>query len=361
MNQKITINFIRASMLVFWTVCLALFLMLPKIIALFNTERSINVYTWAGIVDPQLLVAFEQETGIKVNLNYYENNEELFVKLYTSGGYGADLLIPSDYIVEKLIRYNLIKPIDKTKIDFLDRLLPRLLHHYFDPTNTYTIPYYWSIYGIGINKDYFAQQPVPSWQLLFDCPLPGAKVGMLNAAREAILASALYLYGTYENLTQEKLETIKQTLIKQKKGVEAYIDADVRSNYMLITDGAPVAIATSQHISKAMQEYSNIDFIVPKEGSFWIIDNVAISRATKDEDAVYKLINYLYRPESLYWHFKHFYFFPVTNNLLDLVRKENVPESIIQVHFDETLPLYFFKDVIGETITNDIWVSVKTA
>ena len=91
-----------------------------------RSEKSITVFTWPLIIDANYITEFERETGIKVYLSYYENNEELLTKLKTTQGRGYDLVIPSDYTIEQLIKDGLVKKIDISKIDFVDRIHPFL-------------------------------------------------------------------------------------------------------------------------------------------------------------------------------------------------------------------------------------------
>jgi spermidine/putrescine transport system substrate-binding protein len=353
--------YIRLAMIAFWVLIGIGFLLLPSITQLFTFNDAINIVTWSATIDPLVIEKFTQETGIKVNINYIESNEELFVKMHTSKGAAYDLILPSDYALKKFVDNGLLQPIDKSKLNFWDRIMPRLLNQSFDPNNTYCIPYHWTIYGIGIDKDFFKERiPPASWSLLFSYPIGTAKVGMFNVAREAIMMTALYLFGDITNLNDEKTTMIQNNLISQKSRVEAYIDADIRSNYMLISKMSPIVIATTTYIAKIMEEFPSIEFLIPREGSFLLIDSFAISASSKKQDAIYALINFLYRPEHIEHHFKQFPFTPVTTNLYELMKTQAVAADIIAAHFDETINLYSFKDVIAESVANNIWISVKT-
>ena len=354
---------IRVFFIVCWVLVLGLFLWLPTLSSWFwQEERVINLFTWAATIDPQIIKDFEKETGIRVNIIYFESNEELFVKLFTTKGKGYDLIMPSDYLMEKLIKYKLVKSLDKSKLNFWDELNPRLLDHYFDPGNVYSIPYFWSIYGLGIDKKFFNnKQPPSSWDLLFTYPIGKNKVAMLNVAREAMLITAQYLYKSIESINKNRIKEIKNTLIEQRKRVEAYVDADIRSNYLLASQTCPIVVSASPYIAQLMRDDENIDFLIPQEGSFILIDNLVISAASKKEDMVYEFINYLYQPEVVKHHYQNYPFLPVTKNLKELMEENNEPSAIIKAHFDESLQLSFFKNVIPETIANDVWIAIKTS
>ena len=353
--------FLRTGIIFFWLIGLGLFLTLPSIGALTQDAKTINVLTFPATLDAKTIADFEKQTGIRVNLVYYESNEELFVKLYSTNGEGYDLFMPSDYTIDKFVKNGLVKPLDKTKLTFWQTIDPRLLGQYFDPENRYTVPYFWAIYGIGVNKTFFNKEVPASWQLLYDYPLQQNKVGMFNVAREALLATAQYLYKETGNLSKEKIDAIQATLVDQKKNVEAYIDADFRSNYLLASNTSPVVVAATPFIAQLMKDTNEIDFIVPHEGSFILIDSWVIFAATKKDDLVYQFINYLFRSSVLLHLFQNYPFFPVTNDLKLLMEENDIPQSIIKAHFDNTIKLEFFKNVLSDESANNVWMTVKTS
>ncbi len=159
----------RTSIILSWICLIILSLYWPKINFFSYEKNTINVFTWGDILDLKVVADFEKDTGIKVKFNYYSSNEELLVKLKATKGEGYDLIVPSDYAVDNLIKENLLKKIDKSKLTFWHQINPNLLSHFFDPHNNYSIPFAWEIFVLGINKDYFAHYKEPnSWGLLFD-------------------------------------------------------------------------------------------------------------------------------------------------------------------------------------------------
>ncbi len=169
------------------------FLRIPDVIGLFRYQKSINVLAWPNIIDAQYFDVFEQESGIKVYLTYFENYEELLVKMQAGSG-DYDLIMASDYAVSTLIQADIVKPLDKSKIAFWSQLYPSILGLYFDPDNSYTVPFSWEIFGLGIDTTFFKDTlPQASWSLLFDEKIAPKRVGMLDDAREIVSVAALYL------------------------------------------------------------------------------------------------------------------------------------------------------------------------
>lgn len=354
------INFRKFSVLsyvfivVFWLLVLGFFLYSPIVTQWFYKERSLTIFTWPLILDPQYLKKFEKETGIKLYISYYESNQELFSKVQATSGSGYDIIMPSDSTVELLVKDKLLKKIDRSKLTFYDQLNKHLLGNYFDPNNEYSLPYFWGVYGLGINRKYFGGKlPPATWALLFQQNVMPFKIGMTDESREAILLAAFYLFGTIDIANDpEKLAQVKQLLIKQKQWVEAYSES--RSEYLLASQSVPVAMALSPDIYKVKDDYPYLDFVIPQEGSFIFIDSIVIPATTTKDDMIYTFINYLYRPEVLDYHRQKFGFCsPVQEKVPQM--PENFCPSAAQFS-----RLHFFKNVIPQEIVNDIWMNVMS-
>ena len=348
---KIIIRFIIVC---FWISVISVFLFLPYVSKFFRKDKSITIFTFPMLLDAEFLSHFEKETGIKLHISYYENNDELLVKMKETRGYGYDIIIPSDYAVELLIKEGLLKKIDQSKLNFMDTIDPKFMGKYFDPKNEYSIPYLWETYKIGIKKSFFINKmPQASWSLIFDQKVAPHKIGMINNAREAILIAAFYLFGSIDNLTKEKIEMVKKLLIKQKKWVEVY--TDLRSDYLLLSGAAPVAVGMSGEIWHATRFDKTIDFLIPKEGTFMIIDSIALPAKSKKKDLVYKFINYLYRPEVVEFHTDKYSLFPVTTN----VKLSDYFVHSMKRIWNEAKKLEFFRNVLSENQLNEIWIELR--
>ena len=354
-------NSIRLTILLFWLVIFSGSLYLPLVFNRYATNRSINVATWSDMIAEEVLQQFKAETGITVNLSYFDDNDELLVKMRATKGHGYDLIIPSDYTVEQLIQEDLLQPLDKKKFTQWDRIVPRLLDCYFDPDNRYSIPYYWGIYGLGVDTEFFkGTVPEASWDLIFE-RLPGTstKIAMLNTPRESILLTAYYLFKSIDALTPEKCAHIKSLLLDQKQWVEAY--AEFRADYLLISKACPVVVMTTPFVFRLMSVTPHVEFIVPREGSFMITDNWVIPKASSKSDLVYELLNFLYRPTIIAHHFDVFTFFPATVDLAQLIQERGLGASVYNAHFDTSLALDFFRNVISKDAINDIWITLKAS
>ncbi len=354
-----------ASSILLWLAIIMAFLYLPRFAALLHTTKSLNIFTFPRVVDAQKLAEFERETGIKVYVNYYENNDELLVKMRQTGGGEYDLIFPSDFAVEQLINEGLLQRIDKSRSHVIKDIHPALLHKYYDPQNDYSIPYLWGLYGIGFDKKYFSssthdnslarltQTLSKGWASIFDESLIFYRIGMVNNASEAILLAALYLFGSIDNLDASKFERIKQLLIKQKKWVYAY--TDMGTDYLLLSGSCPLVAGLINDVLAARKIDQDLDVIIPQEGTFMVIDNIAIPHKTTKTDMVYALIEFLYRPAILKHHVDLFAHYPPMMQGVLATEHEQAAFSLLT-----SLPrIEFFRNVIPEHTLQDIWLALK--
>jgi spermidine/putrescine transport system substrate-binding protein len=350
----------RSLIVTFWIIIIFGSLYLPKITFSKLDSKTLNIFAWGDILDPSVIAKFEEETGIKVRLSYYASNEELIVKMKATKGEGYDLIIPSDYAVKVLIQNELLSPINKSKLHFWNEINPNLLNQDFDPSNVFSIPLEWEIFGFGIDKEYFSTYPLhESWRLIFDPSIINYKISMTNDPIEAILFAGFYLFNNTDHLDIQKADQVKNLLIKQKKWVEAY--ANFRGDYFLATRNCPVVVASSSYIWKTMRQFPFVSFVVPKEGTFISIENLAIPAKSEKQKYTYKLINYLFRHDSVKTHFEKFGFFPSTLQSLQNLEIDPIAEKLVNTSSEDFKKFHFSEELISQQQIHDMWVEVKSS
>jgi len=342
------------AIVAFWFSLILFFLFIPSLVTYFYKEKSITILTWPAFLDAQYLQKFEQQTGIKVHLRYVESNEELYVKLKETKGEGYDLIMPSDYMIELLKNENILKKIDMNKLSFIDKMYPHLLNNYYDPANEYSIPFFWSMYGIAYDQDYFKDETVdPSWGLIFD-PLKAPKhLCMIDGVRELVQIAAQYLFGKQtKELTHDQIVQIKALLVDQKKLVELYTED--RANFLLASKTSPMAVSIGAVAARIMRSFKNIKFVIPKEGSFLNIDAFVIPQKTTNDELIYVFLNYLYQEEVLKHHIAKYAFFSPLKGI-------EVPESPVPMPSDDQIKKAdFFKNILSRSELSDVWITLKS-
>ncbi len=356
----------------FYLSLLATFLYLPRIFNYFNDEQEVtlNIYSFVELISPDALSKFHDETGINASITYFDSNEELYTKLRITGGEGYDLLVVSDYMVELLHNEGLLHQIEHSKLVNFKNLDSRLKGRFFDPKNQYSLPYVWMTYGFLFDKNLLESNQKPlSLSFIFNSPeqqwsikntlSKNRKLCMTNDAREAVCLAAIYLFGRVTNLTKDEYLQIKQLLIKQKKWVENYTNEGLQ--YLLIGNIVPAAYGPSMFIRNALAFFDQFDFIIPEEGSILSIENLVIPRASKKQDLVYKLINFLTIPDIALISSNAYGYNPTNIKAYEKIdskiylNKNYFPEG---KQFDR---LHLIHNNLSLEQIEDIWLAVKSA
>lgn len=255
-------------------------------------KEEISVYNWGEYIDPSILKDFQKETGIKVNYDTYASNEDLYIKL-TQSQDKYDVVVPSDYMIERLIKEDLIREINFENIKNFDRVEDKLKNPTFDPENKYSVPYFWGTVGIVYNKAE-VKDKVDSWNILWDKKYKD-QIIMYNSQRDTI-GVALKRLGYSLNSTNEKeLEEAKKSLIEQKPLVYAYLDDDGRD--VIVQGDANLSVMYSGDALLMMDQNEDLDYVIPKEGSNIWYDSMVIPKNAKNVSGAEKFIDYMLRPE----------------------------------------------------------------
>ncbi len=239
-----------------------------------------------------MIEQFEKETGISVNLDTYDSNEALLEKLQT-GVSKYDVVVPSDYMVQILIKQNLLQKIDRQKIPNLKYINKRFLNLEFDPENNFSVPFFWGTTGFAYRKDKLGEVP-NSWKTLFNEKYAG-KILMLDDMRECF-AVALKLLGHSINETDTSvLLKAKELLMKQKKLVKQYNSSGF--DQAILSGDVWIAHGWSGQLVKISETDTNIVYVLPEEGGTLWIDNLAIPKSAENVENAHKFINFLLKPE----------------------------------------------------------------
>ena len=255
-----------------------------------DDQLVLNVYNWGDYIDEDIFDEFEEETGIKINYETYATNEEMYTKI-KKGGTKYDIAIPSDYMIEKMIKEDLLEPIDLSKIPNYSNIDERFKNLAFDPENKYSVPYFWGTVGIIYNTKLITD-PVDSWDVLWDDKYAG-QFTMIDSQRDSIMVALKKLGYSMNTKDLDQLEEAKNILVEQKPNVLAYVGDNVKD--MLISEEAAMAVVWSGEAGAVIQEYDYFAYALPKEGSNLWFDNVVIPKGSKNVDAAHQFIDFLCR------------------------------------------------------------------
>ncbi len=259
-----------------------------------DTSKVLYVFTWSEYIPYRVLKQFTQETGIKVIISTFESNESMYAKLRLLNGKGYDIVIPTGYFIGKLRKDNLLARIDKSKIIGLENIAPRAFRQAYDPHNEYSIPYMLGSIGMLVNKKSIDPKSMVSFNDLLRPEFHG-RVLLSDDMRDTF-GVALKACG-YSVNTRDPLEikAAYEWLKKLKPSVRVF---DVTATkQVFISEEVLAGISWNGDAFIAIQENSNLEFVIPKEGLVTWTDNLSILAKAENVENAYIFINFLLRPD----------------------------------------------------------------
>lgn len=326
------------------------------------TSTELNLFVWTEYIPQRTVDCFEEVYGIRVNREEYSSNEELYAKL-SVGGASYDLVQPTDYIVDLLIRQGLLQELDQSRLPVMKNFDPNYLDLPFDPGNRYTLPYQAGSDGIVVNTAVVENLP-QSYADLWKPEYAGRLV-LLDDSRVIIGATLLAL--GYNAYTQDpaQLAEAKTKLAELAQGVKLF-DSDSPKNALIAGD-VDLGIVWTGEALLAQREVPSLEYIYPSEGVILWQDNYAIPAEAPHLDAAYAWLNYSLQGD-LFWQMLEE--FPYTNpNLAALDHaRQNHPElytSYVESPITNTPPDVLKKghrlQDVGEAtpLYDRIWTEIK--
>ena len=264
-------------------------------------DVTINVYNWGqyiangddGSID--VIAEFEKKyPNIHVNYTTYDTNETLYTKLKT-GGISVDVIIPSDYMIARMIEEDMLLPLDFDNIPNYSYIDEAYKNTAFDPENKYSVPYTWGSVGIIYNKKYVDEADVTGWELLWNEKYAG-KILMFGNSRDAF-GIAEYLLGYDVNTTDEaELQTCADKLAEQKPLVQQYIMDEVFE--IMENEEAWIAPYYAGDYLTMSDVNEDLGFYFPESQGFNVfIDSACIPTCCQNKEAAETFINFLCEPE----------------------------------------------------------------
>ena len=272
---------------------------------LFVTTRSnkitLNVMNWGqNIADGSddtidIIEAFEAAyPNIKVNYSEYASNEELYSKL-SNGGLVVDVIIPSDYMIARMINENMLLPLNFDNIPDYKNVADTYKNQAYDPENKYSVPYTWGTVGIIYNSAYVAEEDITGWDLLWNEKY-SKKILMFDNSRDAF-GIAAYKLGIDVNTTDKaELQRCADELAKQQPLVQQYVMDQVYDK--MIEGNAWIAPYYAGDAMMMMEENPDLRFYLPENQNFNLfIDAMCIPTCSQEKDAAELFINFMCNPE----------------------------------------------------------------
>ena len=269
-----------------------------------NDGISINVYNWGEYISTgadegtlDVNAEFEKLTGIKVNYTNYATNEELYAKL-KGGGTTYDVIIPSDYMISKMIKEKLIQPLDMENIPNYKYIMDNYRDLAYDPENAYSVPYTWGTVGIIYNAEAIdIPKDEIDWDILWNEENKD-QILMFDNPRDAFAIAEIMLGYSLNTEDPAELKSAADKLKDQKDIVQAYVMDEVFDK--MAAGEALLAPYYAGDALTILEDNEDLDFAVPKSGTNLFVDAMCIPTSAKQKEAAEMYINFMCEPDIAY-------------------------------------------------------------
>lgn len=290
----------------------------------------LNVYNWGEYISDgsdnsiNINKEFEEITGIKVNYSTFASNEELYVKLKV-GGIAYDIIIPSDYMIAKLIKENLIQKLNYKNIPSHTNIQPRFYKEIYDPNGEYSIAYTWGVNGIIYNKKLVDEESI-DWDILFNEKYAG-KILMYYNPRDAFGVAQAYLNYSLNTTKESELRECARILKEQKPLVQAYVMDEIYDK--MEAEEAAIGVYYAGDSLTMIDNNTNLNFVIPSKGANLFVDALCIPSNAENIEAAELYINFLCEGEVALANIEYINYASPNNAAIAMMSEETKNNEII--------------------------------
>ena len=323
-------------------------------------SKKVVVYNWGEYLDPEILTMFEEETGIDVVYEEFETNEILYPKI-SSGAIAYDVICPSDYMIQRMIKNDLLAEINFDNIPNIKNIGKEYMDQsrQFDPENKYSVPYCWGTVGILYNKT-MVDEPVTSWSILWDEKYKD-NILMQDSVRDTFGVTLKYLGYSLNSTDLDELTKARDLLIKQKPLVQAYVIDQVRDK--MIGNEAAIGVIYSGEAIYTQKENPDLEYVVPEEGSNIWIDSWVIPKNAENKENGEKFINFLCRPDIALKNFEYITYSTPNTEARKMIEDESIRNSKIafpDLSKYDNLETFQYLGTEADQTYGELWNQVKS-
>ena len=300
---------------------------------------------------------FTARTGIQVNYTTYDTNESMYAKL-ASGGGDYDVIIPSDYMVSRMIQEDMLAELDFANIPNFQYIDGDFKNPDYDPDNKYSVPYTWGVVGLFYNADYVTAEEAQSWSLLWDEKYAG-KILMFDNSRDSFGIAMKLLGYSFNTEDEQQWREAADLLVQQVPLVQSYAMDQI---FQKMESGeAWIAPYYSGDAAILVEENDNIAFSVPEEGTNYFVDAICIPKTSTHKAEAEAYINFLCDPEISYENCSYIgYSTPetaakemmdpeITENEMYYPSEETIANTEVFIHLSDTT----------NQLLDSLWAEVK--
>jgi len=320
----------------------------------------VNVHNWGEYIDESIFADFEEETGIRVNYSTYETNEAIYA-LLRRGGANIDVIIPSDYMISRMIDEGMLEELDFSNIPNFALIDERFKSLDFDPDNRFSVAYMTGTVGLIFNSA-MIQYDITSWGALFDSRFSG-QILMFDNQRDAFGIALKYL-GYYQNtINEHEIREAFELLLQQKPLLQAYVMDQIFDK--LESGEAWIGPYYAGDYFIMRENNPDLRFIRPVEGTNYFVDSMCIPIGAANKTNAEIFINFMSRTDIALRNMDYIWYASANYEAAEIFAQEqelNPRDHEILFASDETLAnsdvfTHLPADIL--TLYDQLWVELK--
>lgn len=326
------------------------------------TGEYINVYNWGeyiadgseGTLD--LNAEFTRRTGIKVNYTNYASNEDMYAKL-KSGGATYDVVIPSDYMIQRLINEGMLEKLNFDNITNFHYIDENYQNLSYDPTNEYSVPYTVGMVGLIYNSEMVDEVPT-SWNIMWDERYSG-DILMFNNPRDAFAIAQLVTGVKFNTQDPNDWAQAYDKLLEQKPLIQSYVMDEI-FNKMENNEAALAPYYAGDFLS--MKDNNDaLEFVYPDEGTNYFVDAMCVPKGTQNKKAAEMYINFMLEPDIALENAEYIYYASAHTEVINNPEYSLYQDPVIYPDDKTRENTQIFEDLPTETmqVMTNYWDELK--
>ena len=324
--------------------------------------QTLHIYNWGEYTGENIIGDFEEETGATVVMENFDSNEQMYIKV--ANGESYDLLVPSDYMIQRLIEEDLLQKLDKSKLTCMDKLADAVKGLPYDPNNDYSVPYFWGTVGIVYDKNKVDIEDLEreGYNIFLDEKYKG-DVYLYDSERDSFMMALKALGYSMNTENEQELQEAYEWLVQCVETMDTEIVTDEIIDNMAQGRKA-LGLIYSGDASYVMAENEDMGYFMPETGTNLWSDAMVIPKNAKNPDLAHAFINYASDYDGAYDNSSYVGYTSANQEVMDTLSGEGGDYEGIDAYIprtDNENDEVFVYNEDTKKIISDLWSRVKIA
>ena len=324
--------------------------------------QTLHVYNWGEYTGENIIQDFEEKTGATVVMENFDSNEQMYIKV--ANGESYDILVPSDYMIQRLIEEDYLQKLDPEKLDCMDLLADAVKGLPYDPNNEYSVPYFWGTVGIVYDTTVVDEADLinEGFNIFVDEKYKG-DIYLYDSERDSFMMALKALGYSMNTEDETELQQAYDWLVQCVRTMEPEIVTDEIIDNM-VQGRKALGLIYSGDAAYVMSENEDMGFYLPETGTNLWSDAMVIPANAKNPDLAHEFINHVCAYEGAYDNSSYVGYTSPNQEVMDELSGEGGDYEGINAYIPRTDndqdEVFVFNDDTRKIISN-LWSKVKIA